>query len=345
MSRDKLIIFGVVLLGLLGVLVYRQVKTDASIGAPQASTTELPTIHAPDDVDKLDIKNGDKPEIVLERVVDSAAPATDGGPAMKWMMTKPLSSEVNQTVVKDLVSNLKDLKVESKINVKVDDDYKKEKQLDAAHGLHLVAYKGGSKQVDETFGKTGQIGTLVTLEDKPGTVWAAKGYSSYLYAKDVKEFRDKSIFKFDDANVTAVDIVNSHGAFTFKRDGEKWVGLQGKKPIERFDPEKVKSLLTTFKGLNADDFADSKSLAEAGLDKPEAQVTFEVKDAPNGPYVLQIGAVSSGSGRYAKRPDRELLYQVTSYVQEWITSDASKYQTTGDAGAPAPKAKPNPAKK
>jgi len=336
MSRDKLIIFGVVLLGLLGVLVYRQAKTDAAIGSPMASSTEYPSINAPDDVDKLDITNGEKGEVVLERVADPNGTATDAGPSTKWVMTKPISAEASQTVVKDLLANLKDLKVESKIDLKVDDDLKKEKQLDAAHGLHLVAWKGGVKQADETFGKSGLVGTLVMVEDKPGSVWAAKTYSSYLYAKDVKDFREKSIFKFDDAKVTAIETTNSHGVLTFKRDGDKWVGTQGKKAIEHFDPEKIKSMLSAFKALNADDFGDGKPLADTGLDKPEAQVTFQLKDDPNAPYTLFVGGVASGTNRYAKRPDRDVVYQLTSYVQEWVTSDATKFEAAADAGAGAP---------
>src|SRR5579859_2777566 len=239
MSRDKLIIVGVVVLGILGALVYKQAKTDESLGAPMASTAvDLPTLSAPEDVDKLEITNGEKGTVVLERVPDPKAEADAS--ATKWVMTKPLSSEVTQQVVKDLLSNLKDLKAESKINIKLDDDVRKEKQLDAAHAVHVVAWKDGAKKVDEQFGKSGAAGQLVVVTDKPDAVWAAKGYSSYLYAKEPKDFREKTIFKYDDANVTDATITNSHGTFAFKKDGDKWTGTFNKHPIERFDAEKVK---------------------------------------------------------------------------------------------------------
>ena len=128
-----------------------------------------------------------------------------------WQLTKPLKATANQQTVKDLVANLKDLKVDSQVNLKLDDDVRKDKQLDAAHGVHVVAWKGGEKKVDETFGKSGPAGQLVILTDKPDEVWAAKGYSSYLYTKEPKDYRDKEIFKFDDANAAQVTIANSHG--------------------------------------------------------------------------------------------------------------------------------------
>ena len=81
MSRDKLIISGVVVLGLLGGLVYRQAKKDESLGQPVASAAELPTVSAPDDVDKISITNGDKGEVVLQKVPDPTGTASDGGRA------------------------------------------------------------------------------------------------------------------------------------------------------------------------------------------------------------------------------------------------------------------------
>lgn len=346
MSRDKLIIFGVVLLGLLGVLVYQQAKKDESMGAPMAGTADFPSISAPDEVDKLEITNGDKGTVVVEKVADPAAAALgpDAGPAEKWVLTKPVHADANQQNIKDLLNNLKDLKVESRINLKLDDETRKEKQLDPGHALHLVASKGGLTKVDEVFGKSGGAGQLVIVSSKPDVVWATKGYSSYLYAKESKDFRDKSIFHFDDASVTDVEITNSHGTLSFKKDGDKWAAMLGKKPLERFDPQKVKDLISAYKTANADDFGDGKSLSETGLDKPDAQLTIHLKDDPKA-RVLLVGHIAAGTNRWAKRDDGETIYQIMNYPSEFVTSDASKYQLAADAGAPAAKTKGDAGKK
>jgi hypothetical protein len=330
MSRDKLIIFGVVLLGLLGVLVYEQAKKDESLGAPMAIAKDLPSISAPEDIDKLSITNGDKGEVVLDRVADTQAP-TDGGTATKWVVSKPVSAPANQQAVNDVLANLKDLKVDSMLNLKLDDDLRKQKQLDPGHAVHVVAWKGSDKKVDELFGKSGTAGELVLLTDKPDHVWAAKGYSSYLYTKDAKDFRFKEILKFDDTNASQVTIGNAHGTLSFTK-GDGWVGTADKKPIARFDPEKVKDLLRTYKTLNAEDFGDGKSVADTGLDKPEARVSIQLKDNA-GEYDLLIGSVSTGTNRWAKRADDDAIYQVTNYVAEWALSDKSKYESPADAGA------------
>jgi hypothetical protein len=347
MSRDKLIIAGVVVLGLLGGLVYKKAKDDEALGKPLASAKDFPTINAPDDIDRISITNGEKPEIVLQKVPDAkGAPTADGGAATVWEVEKPVTATANQQSVKDLVANLKELKVDSQVNLTLNDDVKKEKQLDSAHAVHVVAWKGGEKgekKVDEMFGKSGPAGQLVVVSDKANAVWAAKGYSAYLYTKEPKDFRDKEILKFDDGNVSHVTITNTHGTFSFTKEA-KWAATFDKKPIARFDEAKVADMLRAYKALNADDFGDGKTVADTGLDKPDAVVTIELKDGA-AKYELAIGKVSTGTSRWAKRADDNQIYQVSSYASDFSLSDTSKYQVAADAGAPDGGGKPTTAKK
>jgi hypothetical protein len=333
MSRDKLLIIGVVVLAVLGFLAYKQQQSDAKLGQSVATAKDFPTINAPEDIDKISIANGDKGEIVLEKVPDpKGAAAADGGSATMWMMTKPVKVPANQQTAKDLFSNLKELKVDAQVNLKLDDDVRKDKQLDAAHAVHVMAWHGADKKVDENFGKSGPAGQLVMTSDRPDAVWAAKGYSSYLYTKEPKDFRDKDIFKFDDASASQVTIANSHGAFSFTKGGDKWAGTLDKKAIDRFDEGKLKDMIRAFKSLSADDFGDGKSLADVGLDKPESTVTITLKDGA-GTYTLLVGKTATGSNRWAKRPEDDTLFQITNYSAEWATGDTSKFQSTADAGA------------
>jgi Domain of unknown function (DUF4340) len=340
MSRDKLILSGVVLLGLLGFLVYKQAQKDEAIGKPLAVVKDFPSVAAPEEIDKISITNGDKGEVVLEGAPDGMASAVDGGAApLKWVLTKPVSAPASQQAVKDLVANLKDLKVDSQVNLKLDDEVRKEKQLDPGHAVHVVVWKGNNKKLDEWFGKSGPAGQLTLVNDKPDAVWAVKGYSAYLYTKEPKDFRDKEMLKFDDANASQVTITNSHGMLSFTKgdsSGDKWAGSNGKVAIARFDEEKVKDMLRAYKALNADDFGDGKSLAETGLDKPEATVRIRLKDDAK-TYELLVGKVSAGTNRWAKRPDDDTTYQLSSFAAEWVLSDASKYQSAADAGAPGGK--------
>lgn len=345
MSRDKLIIFGAVLLGLLGVLVYKQAKRDESLGHASEAVLDAPPLSVPSDPDKLSITNGDKPEVVFQQVADPKATASsDGGASTKWVMVKPLAADANQSSIKDLIANLADLKVTTRVNLHLDDETRKEKQLDGPHAVHVVAWKGSDKKFDAIFGKSGAAGELVVLADKPNDVIAVKGYSPYLYTKEVKDFRNKEVLHFDDASVFQVVVTNSHGTLTFNKAGDgKWAGTLGTKPIERFDSEKVKDMLRAFKGLTAEDFGDGKSASDTGLDKPDAEVTFHLTGG--GTANLDVGRVSSGTNKWATIPDGTMIYQITGYAADWLTSDTLKYQTPADAGAGDSGAKAPPKKK
>jgi hypothetical protein len=332
MSRDKLIIAGVLVFALLGFLVYKQSQKDESLGQPTIASKDFPTISAGEDIDKIDITNGEKGEIVLEKVADPSAPTTgDAGAGGTWKLTKPVVAAANQQTVKDLVANLAKIKVDSQINLKLDDEVKKDKQLDAAHGVHVMAFKGADKKVDETFGKSGPAGQLVVVASAPDKVWAAKDYSAYLYTKEAKDYRDKEIFKFDDGNVAQMTIVNAKGTLSFTK-GDKWVGTFDKNAIAGFSEDKVKEMLRTYKALSADDFGDGKSLADTGLDKPEATLSIALKDGA-GKYDLLVGKVGTGTDRFAKRAGDDQIFQLTSGTADWLTSDSSKFTAPADAGA------------
>ncbi len=332
MSRDKLILVGVGLLGLLGFLVVKQAKRDEAMGAPLSTSRELPVLAMPTGVDKISITNGEKGEVVLEKSPDPAGESPDGGVATMWQLTKPLKARASQQAVKDLVANLEEIKADAPINLKLDDAVRKDKQLDGDHGVHVLAWKDGQKKVDEIFGKSGPAGQLVVLADKPDQVWAAKGYSSYLYTKEAKDFRDKEILKFDDANAAQVTIANAHGTLSFTKGDSKWVGTKDKTLLARFDEEKLKDMLRAFKALNADDFGDGKSTTETGLDKPAAKIVIQLKDNA-GTYTLLVGSAANGTNRWAKRPDDDVIYQIGTYTSEWVLADPSKFQQAADAGA------------
>jgi hypothetical protein len=161
---------------------------------------------------------------VLERCPIPSGPATDGGAATRVAADQAVHAEANQQTVKDLVANLKDLKVESQVNLKLDDEVRKDKQLDAAHARSRRRLEGRRQEGRrDCSARAAPAGQLVVVADKPDVVWAAKGYSSYLYTKEPKDFRDKEILKFDDGNAAQVTIVNSHGTLSFTK-GDKWTG-------------------------------------------------------------------------------------------------------------------------
>jgi hypothetical protein len=319
MTQDQKIYGGLALLAALGGAVYLQQKKDDAVGKTKTTSADLPDIKTSDDVDKLSITNADKGEVVLEKKGD------------KWEMVKPVAFAANQANVKSVIDNLKELKTEEVISSTATDEQKKMYDLEGTKGVHVVAYKGADKKLDVTFGKAGGRGQMAIVDGKPG-VYAVKGYSSYLYAREGKNWRDTEIFKFEEANAVQLAITNKNGVFSFTK-GDKWAGTFKGTAIARFDDSKVNDALRAIKTLNADDFGDGKTPADTGLDAPEATMTVTLKDNA-GSYTLRIGKTATGTSRYAMKEGSPTVYVISSWPSEWAVAELSKFQRPADAGAP-----------
>jgi hypothetical protein len=321
MSQSTKIFAGVVILAALGGAIYYAQNKDKQIGTSQTTSAELPEIKAPDDVDKISLTNGEKGEIIVEKKGD------------KWVMTKPVSAPANQSNCDQLVKNLKDLKAKEVIAPSPTEDSKKDYDFVPAKQMHVVAYKGGDKKLDLMFGSSGARGQMAMVDGKPG-IYAVSGYSSYLYTREPKGFRETEIFKFDDQNANGLTIEKKDGTMSFTKEGDHWSGSLKGKPLERIDEERVKDAVRAFKSLTADDFGDGKTTAETGIDEPDSKVTIQLKDNA-GKFVLRTGKVSTGTNRWAQKEGNDTIYSIASYMAEWALAEPSKFQKAADAGAPS----------
>jgi hypothetical protein len=333
MERNaKIGIAGVVLVG-LGIGLYYQIKKDAALGTGPAKG-DLPELKVPEDVDKIDIVNGSKGEVVLEKHGD------------KWDITKPVNAPANAANLKSLIDNMKDLKIVDRGVAKADDEAKKTYELTPDRGIHVTAMKGADKKLDAVFGKSGGLGDAMMLEGNPD-ILLVKGYSSWMYGRDLKDWRDREMFKLEDSNIDSFEIDGAHGKFVFTKGGGKdggtsdWVVIHDKKPIPNLDTEKPKTCLGAFKTLTAEDFGDGKLPPETGLDAPEETVIMRMKDG--GQHTLKVGKPVD-KAHYAQRDSDPTIYTIGAFPYEWATADVAKFQHASDAGAPDSGVKAPPTK-
>lgn len=338
LTTEHKIYAGLAILAVLGGAVYlnRQKQTEeAKRYTAGASSANLPVISLPTDavekLTKITLQNETKTDIVLEKRGD------------KWFVTKPVDYPANQGNVKSLIDNLKELKLKEQIEI--GSASYKDYNLEDDKAVHVVAYKGSDKAVDLFFGKSGGRGQMVRKAGTDG-VFAASGYSSFLYTRDAKSLRDNEILKLDDAALTQVVVTNENGEYSFKKDGEVWKGTLKDKPIDRFDDAKVKDLVRAFKTLTAEDYADGKSEADTGLDKPAATVVFNRKEGD--PVKIEIGKTATGESRYLRKPGTPQIFVISSWAAGWAVAKTEKFQkpeekkegaggTSGAGGASAKK--------
>jgi hypothetical protein len=332
MPTDKKLILAVVILAGLGAALYfqsKKEKEEALTYSAEGRSAELPKLTFTDEdtkkIDKITITQpagdaGKAPEVELEKKGES------------WEVTKPIAARASETNVKSLVDNLKTLKVTELIDPGKDAYAKHGVADDKA--VHAVFHKGKDVAAEFWFGDGGSRGQMTRIAGRDG-VYAVKGYSSYLYSRDLKGWRDLTIFKFEDKDAESVEVSNESGIFSFALANDAWTGKHkapkalAAKDIERFDPEKVKDLLRAYKSLNAADFAEGKSLADTGLDKPGAKVTIKMKGGA-ATHVLEVGGTAEGSNRWVKRNGSDQIFSISSWSADWATAKPEKFQKPED---------------
>jgi hypothetical protein len=282
-----------------------------------------------------DVKAIDK--IVLTKAADGDGGAGHDIELQKkddtWRVARPVEAAANDSNVKSLLDNLKTLKVSELIDAGKGayDQYK----VSDNKGLHAVFTKGNATVLDAWFGENGGRGQMARLAGHDG-VYAIKGYSSYLYDRDVKGWRDTTLFKFEDTAVNAVTVDNEHGSYAFAKSGDKWTAkykepkAAAAKDLERFDDSKLKDMLRAYKGLNADGFADkTKTPADVGLDKPAATVVMTLNDGAK--REVKVGATAEGSSRWVQASGVNDIVSISSWAADWALAEPKKFQKAEEA--------------
>jgi len=318
MTRDKQLAVGAFALVLFAGLAVKQMRDDAKVGTKAAQDASLPKFDSTDDADKFTVTNGDKGEFVLEKRGDA------------WSLVKPVAAKGNGANIKQALENLKALKIREQVSSNPDAELLKSYELDATKAVHVVVEKAGKVLVDATFGKSGGRGQMLTVAGKPA-IYAATGFSNFLFTRDAKGWRDAEIAKYEEVNATALHYVLGDTKLDFTLDGTTWSAAANGKPLDRFDADKVRDAVRSLQSLNADDFADGKSDAEIGLDKPAGSVTIDLKGGT--PIAITVGAETSTKGRWVKRDGAPVATALASYAVDWVLPEVSKFQKPAPEGA------------
>lgn len=332
MKTEVRIYAAIAVLGVLGAGYYlttKDEKIERDQRATSASKQDLPTIAlAKEDgekVTKVEIVNADKGKVVLEKKGDA------------WELSEPSPAKANQNDVKSLIDALDDFKVTDAID-RGTGAYEQYEVTDSK-AIHLSVFKGADKALELFIGKSGTRGQMMRVAGKDG-VFAVSGYQSWLFTKEAKNWRDKSILKFEEKDASKVVVENKNGRFSFSKKDGKWVASRDKRDKkgelesvekwEKFEAKKVDDLLRAYKGLNAVDFGDAKETADsadtglADATKEGGTIAITTGDST---LKLKVGKAQKGSNRFfLKEGGDGTVYVVSSWAADWATAEASKFE-------------------
>ena len=138
-------------------------------------------------------------------------------------------------------------------------------------------------------------------------VYVAQGYLQSVFSKDTRTWKDRTIFNFNKGIATQLNIISPEETVELRLDADgAWQML---KPIAAAaKTTEVDALLTTFSGLDTDDFAEAKDeLAEYGLDTPQSTISAVLNDGTTA--TLHVGKEEEGK-LYVKRDDKDTVFRL-----------------------------------
>lgn len=138
--------------------------------------------------------------------------------------------------------------------------------------------------------------------------------------KTLRDWRDKSLMKFETSEATQLSLTTPSGSFNLNKEGEKW---RLAAPLQtEADASKIASILSKMSTSRVTEFA-AESLDDAkyyGLDKPSYIFTITL-EANSAPRTMQFGR-RTGVGYYAHDPTRPQVFLVDSNIVKELNVDA-----------------------
>ena len=185
-------------------------------------------------------------------------------------------------------------------------------ELDKENGVEVKLSKADNSLIAHFFvGKNGPdlFSTYIRVEGEK-EVFLLGGILNAAFQKELKDWRDKTIFNLKAEDIVNVDLISHKKKTSLKKDAKgNW---------EMAAPEKAKvkkdvmeGMVNTLATLKAYDFEDGAALKVAGLINPATKIQITMKD--NSTFILLIGKEKDSSKRYVKRDDNPTVFLVQNF--------------------------------
>jgi hypothetical protein len=263
------------------------------------------------DIDKLTVEApGGK--LVLSRDGGDKSKPNDA----KWKIDSTsgdapkTSADLDMTQVNAVVQGISNLHASDFADDKKADEEKGKLAITVdVKGKTHTLYVGGEKGDD----------VYVATSDSP-QVYTVKKYSIEHIARKPIDYRDKTIVKAKEADLTAVEITDGSDTTSLTQKDGKWTAAKG-----TADDSKVKPAIGGFDNFVADGFAEEKDPAKTGLKKPAGRAVLREKGKP--PITISVGATTKDGDYYVEKSGSPDVYLVKKYaVDRWMkkTADLTK---------------------
>lgn len=286
-----------VLLGaLIGAFFY--VRSRPEPGTVTMHARPVPVVLA-DKIDKIQvISPGDK-KVVLQRKEGET-----------FRIAEPIDYPADSYSVKQILDRIAKLDFGAIVTDKP--DRFGEFEVDDAKGAKVTVYgKDGKVLADFIVGKISNGATMIRGAGK-NEVFGALGSLKFIFSKDLKNWRDKSILDFKKEDVTRIDAGPVAVSTT---DQKAWKVEASPIKIDALDDGVPNGIVSSLTSLKAADFADEKKPAEVGLDPAKQTIVVTLKD---GSKKTLLCGNTQGEDTWVKVPERDQVFTLKKYTMERI---------------------------
>jgi hypothetical protein len=318
-GRNRIAIASVVLITLFGLFLWQAKKREAEVVATPDVAVTLPTFKQAE-IDELVFAAPERPAVRHKKEGDA------------WKIVEPVEAKSDQAAITTALQKLGELEVTGIAATKKENHEKLE--VDDKKGTRVTAKAGGKVVLDVWVG-TYRSGNSMLRKEGEEAVATVKGSIRFAFSKFLREWRDRSIVELASDKVQALELANSNGRLRFVKNGETWAQAPKEKPIARFDPDQVKSLVSSIATLDATDFAEDGVTPEtAGVGHGAASVLVtSATDAGQEQLLLRIGS-TKGNDYYLAREGVPTIFLVSRWLGEKLVGGADKFQKPEETKAP-----------
>ena len=155
---------------------------------------------------------------------------------------------------------------------------------------------------------------------------AAKGFSCYLYTQEPKDWRDKEIFKFDDAQRDVRSPSRTRTGRSRSRRATSGPARSTRSPFPASTRTRSRTPSRSTRPSTPTTSATASRRPTPGLDAPQATVTRPLKDNA-GKYTLQVGKTATGTSHSLGegRRRRDDRHRELERLGDWALADAAKF--------------------
>ena len=303
MNRSTVLL--IVLLLVIGAIVWFLLPSDKEREISDSSPDVAIRIDSAAVV-KLEIQHAPK-LILLENI---------GG---KWTITAPARYLADPASVTRLIGGLSRFKIGSLISSNPEKQHLF--QVDTG-GTHIIVTERSGKATTLVIGKMGPSFSEVYFRVPASKdVYLGEGIDSWSVNKDLKEWRDKTIFSQPAEAIRSLTLTVKGKEYDFHKDSTSW--KSGDRTVETSE---INPLLTTLANLRADDFIDTAMKFQT------QPATIGVQGAEN--VSLALYPVLPDSSRYIVQTSASAqLYSIGKYTAQQLLNPVE--HASGKA-APAP---------